>query len=216
MAEEVEKVAFKANISELTLILNSFESNKEIFLRELIVNSSKALDKIRYESIIDSTNTKLEAQKELFIKIIPDKEAKTITIIDSGVGMTKADLVNLGSITKPFKKALKARASSSKKSINGLGFFAVYLVADRVIIHSKHSDDEPYIWESSAGGSFTIRTDLGNPVSRGTKIILHMKEDQLEKLEEEKIKEIVQKISKFVGYPIKLGVCKSLFRKFLW
>ena len=126
MAEEVEKVAFKANISELTLILNSFESNKEIFLRELIVNSSKALDKIRYESIIDSTNTKLEAQRELFIKIIPDKEAKTITIIDSGVGMTKADLVNLGSITKPFKKALEARASSSKKSINGLGFFAVW------------------------------------------------------------------------------------------
>ncbi|KAF7066098.1 hypothetical protein CFC21_072142 [Triticum aestivum] len=162
MATETETFAFQAEINQLlSLIINTFYSNKEIFLRELISNSSDALDKIR-----------------------------------SG--------------TKEFMEALAAGADVSMIGQFGVGFYSAYLVAERVVVTTKHNDDEQYVWESQAGGSFTVTRDTsGEQLGRGTKMVLYLKDDQMEYLEERRIKDLVKKHSEFISYPISLWTEKT-------
>jgi len=210
-----EKFEFQAEVSRLMdIIINSLYKKKEIFLRELISNGSDALDKIRFQSISDPSV--LGDTKDLDIRIKFDKDARTLTITDKGIGMTKSDLVaNLGTVAKSGTTNFVEAMASGGGDLSligqfGVGFYSVYLVADSVQVASKHNDDEQHVWSSTADSSFTVAKDpRGDTLGRGTEITLFLKEDASEFLEQDRLKDLVERYSEFITFPIYLYTSKT-------
>lgn len=206
---------FNADVSRLMdIIINSLYTKKEVFIRELISNASDALDKARFISIANTDF--LGEAKDLEIKIDFDNEAKTLSITDSGVGMTKAELIkNLGTVAKSGTTAfLEAMGKGDQMSLIGqfgVGFYSAFLVANKVEVTSKSNDDEQHIWTSTADAKFFVTKDpRGDTLKRGTRITLYLKDDAAEYVEQEKIKKLVKKYSEFINYPIRLYLSKDV------
>lgn len=215
LATGSESYEFQAEVNRLMdIIINSLYKNKDIFLRELISNGSDALDKIRFQAVSDEAA--LASKKELEIQIRFDKDARTLTITDSGIGMTKADLVaNLGTVAKSgttnFVEALSGETGDlSLIGQFGVGFYSVYLVADKVRVASKNNADDQYIWESTADSNFKVAKDpRGNTLGRGSEITLYLKEDAGEFLDQHRLEELIQRYSEFITFPISLYKSKT-------
>lgn len=212
-----EKHEFQAEVSRMMkLIINSLYTNKEIFLRELISNASDALDKVRFMAV--KSKEYLGDVTDLKIQIHVDKENKVVHITDTGVGMTKADLIkNLGTIAKSgtsdFLAAVGDGTGDTSNLIGqfGVGFYSAFLVADTVVVTSKHNDDDQYIWESDAS-SYSIMKDEreDEQLGRGTRISLYLKEEAQDFLETETIKGLITKYSEFINFDIYLYTSKVI------
>jgi len=216
MAEGSEKHEFQAEVNRLMdIIINSLYTDKNVFLRELISNSADALEKARFHSVQDESF--LGENKDLEIKLEHDADAKTISIVDTGVGMSKADLINnLGTVAKSgttnFLEAMSEGADANLIGQFGVGFYSAFLVADRVSVTSKCNEDPvQHVWESSADASFTVSDDpRGNTLGRGTRVTLQLKEDAHDYLSEDKLKESAKKYSQFIQFPIYVKVKKEV------
>eukprot|EP00064_Thunnus_orientalis_P005434 superscaffoldBa00000533_g5448 len=216
--EKSEKHAFQAEVNRMMkLIINSLYKNKEIFLRELISNASDALDKIRLLSL--TNEDAMAANEELTIKIKSDKEKNMLHITDTGIGMTKEDLVkNLGTIAKSGTSEflnkmteMQAEDQSTSELIGqfGVGFYSAFLVADKVIVTSKHNNGTQHIWESDSNQFSVIEDPRGDTLGRGTTITLVLKEEASDYLELETIKNLVRKYSQFINFPIYVWASKT-------
>jgi molecular chaperone HtpG len=212
-----ETFTFQAEINQLlSLIINTFYSNKDIFLRELISNASDALDKYRHTVLTENKTV----PNDLSIRIRFSPSEKTLVIEDNGIGMNKTELVNnLGTIARSGTKAFMEAVSSGQNLVSligqfGVGFYSSYLVADKVSVTSRRDDsEEAYIWESEASGTFVVRQASNaemKGLSRGTVITLSMKEDQCEYLAETKLRDLVKKHCGYISYPVQLYTEKQV------
>ncbi|KAK2832223.1 hypothetical protein Q7C36_015685 [Tachysurus vachellii] len=216
--EKSEKFAFQAEVNRMMkLIINSLYKNKEIFLRELISNASDALDKIRLLSL--TNEDALAANEELTVKIKSDKEKNMLHITDTGIGMTKEELIkNLGTIAKSgtseFLNKMTDMQSEGQTTSDligqfGVGFYSAFLVADKVIVTSKHNNGTQHIWESDSNEFSIIEDPRGDTLGRGTTITLVLKEEASDYLELETIKNLVRKYSQFINFPIYVWSSKT-------
>jgi len=212
MRESAEKHVFQAEVNRMMkLIINSLYRNKEVYLRELISNASDALDKIRLISLTDKSA--LESTEELSIKIKADKENHVLHITDTGIGMTKQDLINnLGTIAKSGTADFlnKLQDASSNDQFNdligqfGVGFYSAFLVADKVVVTTKNNDDKQYIWESDADSYTIVEDPRGDTLKRGTTISLYLKEESYDFLEQDTVRDLIKKYSQFINFNIYL------------
>jgi len=194
----------------LDLMVHSLYSNKEIFLRELISNASDACDKLRFEALSDESL--LEGDAELVIEVLCDKDARTVTVRDNGVGMNAGEVVeNLGTIaksgTQQFFESLTGDAAADARLIGqfGVGFYSSFIVADRVTVTTRRAGDAPEAgarWESDGGGEFTV--EPAHCPRRGTEVVLHLKEDEDEFLDPFRLRQIIKKYSDHVAFPIRM------------
>nr|CAG4646050.1 EOG090X01EZ [Macrothrix elegans] len=218
LREKSEKFTFQAEVNRMMkLIINSLYRNKEIFLRELISNASDAIDKIRLLALTDKDA--LSATTEQTIRIKADKENNVLHITDTGIGMTKNDLVtNLGTIAKSgtadFLSKMQNPDASGQDASDligqfGVGFYSAFLVADRVVVTSKHNDDKQHIWESDANSFSVVEDPRGDTLKRGTQISLYLKEEARDFLEIDTIRNLVHKYSQFINFNIYLWSSKT-------
>merc|ERR1712117_54408 len=199
----------------MDIIINSLYTDKQVFLRELVSNAADALEKARFHSVQDDDY--LGDTKDLEIKLEHDADSKTISITDTGIGMSKADLINnLGTVAKSgttnFLEAMAEGADANLIGQFGVGFYSAFLVADKVTVTSKCNDDPvQHVWESSADASFTVVPDpRGNTLGRGSRVTLHLKEDAHDYLSEDKLKDASKKYSQFIQFPIYVKVKKEV------
>jgi molecular chaperone HtpG len=213
-APTVETHRFQAEVNQvLHLVIHSLYSHKEIFLRELISNASDALDKLRFRAITEPALVGDDTKYE--IRIVPDAEKGTLTISDNGVGMTHDELTeNLGTIARSGSRAfLEALAQKGQRDVQligqfGVGFYSAWLVADHVDVVSRAAGrDDAWRWSSDAKETYTLEADTR--ASRGTDIVLHLRDDQKEFLEDWRLRELVTKYSDYVSHPIQLGTKKE-------
>ena len=215
-AAQVEKREFRTELKQLLhIITHSLYSNKEIFLRELISNASDAINKIKFDSL--QHDDKLEGDKDWKIKIHLDREKATLTVSDNGVGMSREDAVeNLGTIaksgTRAFLESLKAQGGKERPDLIGqfgVGFYSAFMVADKVTVLSRQAGDpdQGVRWESDGQGDFTVET--ATKERRGTDVILHLKAEEKEFLEEYHVRQIVKKFSDFIEHPVVMDVEKE-------
>jgi heat shock protein 90kDa beta len=221
---DAQSFAFEAEVSRmLDIVINSLYQNKDIFLRELISNASDALDKVRFLALTKPDYLAVESKLQVQIEF--DKAANTLTVRDTGIGMTMEDMIsNLGTVarsgTTRFMQALKdsGDASSSSGMISqigqfGVGFYSSFLVADRVQVASKHPDSpDQYVWTSTNGANdFQVFKDpRGNTLTRGTEITLFLKDDAMEYASQEKLEQMAKHYSEFVVHPIYLQTFETM------
>jgi len=214
MPESTERHPFQADVNQvLSLVVNSLYTHKEVFLRELVSNASDALDQISFRALTDPSA--LGDEKELRIEIVPDQEARTLTIRDTGVGMTHDDLVkNLGTIAHSgTKRLLESLSGDQRRDLPligqfGVGFYSAFLVADRVVVTSRAAGAaEAWTWESEAAGDFTVKS--AERATRGTDVVLHLKKKEDDFLRDWTLRDLVRRYSDFVRHPIFLEVQKK-------
>ncbi len=208
--QQESKLPFQAEVSRLLdIVANALYSDKEVFLRELISNAADACDRLRYAAI--TRPELLEDGADMGIRLIIDKDARSLTISDTGIGMNRDELIqNLGTIAKSGTSAFLSTLGEAKKDLSligqfGVGFYAAFMVADRVAVTSRHAGEpESWRWASEGKGEFTVAS--ADKSARGTDITLHLKEGEEEFLEEWRLRQIVTKYSDHISVPIRLGL----------